>query len=226
MNWKIINTPVNENFTSVQFLNTYDGFISGSNGTILKTQNAGLTWTALNSNTSSNLNHLKFFDSNVGFAVGDGGTIVNTSDGGSNWSVQTSGTVLKLRCIAFSTKDTVFVGSENGLFKTYDRGITWIKDPVDFKTIHFFTSPNQNYNNIKQIDFTSINKAYVLTDGTSYVPSIFKTDNRGSSWITIHANGRSDLKSIYFINDNEGYKIATGTGAAISKTLNSGQVWA
>jgi photosystem II stability/assembly factor-like uncharacterized protein len=58
------------------------GYAAGSQGTILKTYNAGANWQPQISGTSLKLNKVFFLDLDNGFAVGEGGIILRTTTGG------------------------------------------------------------------------------------------------------------------------------------------------
>ncbi|MBE0570690.1 MAG: T9SS type A sorting domain-containing protein [Ignavibacteriaceae bacterium] len=58
------------------------GYAVGSQGTILKTYNAGANWQSQISGTSLRLNKVHFKDFDFGFAVGENGIILRTISGG------------------------------------------------------------------------------------------------------------------------------------------------
>ena len=58
------------------------GYAVGSEGTILKTYNAGMNWLPQQSGTNIKLNKVHFKDFDFGFAVGNGGIILRTTTGG------------------------------------------------------------------------------------------------------------------------------------------------
>jgi photosystem II stability/assembly factor-like uncharacterized protein len=60
---------------SVQFLNDEDGWAVGRQGTILRSQDEGLTWLQQNSSTKQNLYALHF-NKKIGWAVGGDGTVL------------------------------------------------------------------------------------------------------------------------------------------------------
>jgi photosystem II stability/assembly factor-like uncharacterized protein len=65
------------------------GFAVGWSGTILNSQDSGVTWTAQPSGTSTNLIDVAFVgDALTGIAVGEGGTILRTTNGGSGSALQ------------------------------------------------------------------------------------------------------------------------------------------
>jgi hypothetical protein len=58
------------------------GYAAGDQGTILKTNDAGLTWNSQQTGTTQNLNKIYFSNLVEGYAVGENGIILRTVDGG------------------------------------------------------------------------------------------------------------------------------------------------
>jgi len=74
-----LNDPYLKNLNSIYFVDADTGYISGNEGTILKTKNGGVDWIPINSGTSQHLNSIYFLrDANIGFIAGDSGTILKT----------------------------------------------------------------------------------------------------------------------------------------------------
>ena len=74
-------------------MNASIGFVVGSGGEILRTDDGGATWVPQTSNTTEVLREVKFpVDDQTGYVVGDTGTILKTINGGATWSAQSSGT--------------------------------------------------------------------------------------------------------------------------------------
>lgn len=75
-------TSLNE----IVFFNSTNGIIVGSNGFILKTNNAGFTWSqGQSSSLTTDLFSVAFSDINHGISVGSNGTELYTTDGGATW---------------------------------------------------------------------------------------------------------------------------------------------
>jgi len=74
-----LNDPDLKNLNSIYFVDADTGYISGNEGTILKTKNGGANWIPINSGSSQHLNSVYFLrDANIGFIAGDSGTILKT----------------------------------------------------------------------------------------------------------------------------------------------------
>ena len=77
--WNSLNSGVNQDLLSVQFIDHSTGYAIGRNGTIIKTLNGGNSWLLEDSGINSHLNNIHFSAGNIGYAVGDNGTILMTS---------------------------------------------------------------------------------------------------------------------------------------------------
>jgi len=74
--------PQGNPLNSVYFINANLGFSVGDVGTILKTDNGGMSWTPQISKTTNSVMSVFFTDANTGYAVGGNGTILKTINGG------------------------------------------------------------------------------------------------------------------------------------------------
>jgi hypothetical protein len=63
-------------------VNSTTGFTAGDGGTILKTNDAGVTWVSSPSGTTNDLESLSFADATVGYVCGNSGIILKTTNGG------------------------------------------------------------------------------------------------------------------------------------------------
>ncbi|MBS1494920.1 MAG: T9SS type A sorting domain-containing protein [Bacteroidetes bacterium] len=64
------------------FVNESTGWTVGESGSILRTNNGGLSWDSLGSGTVNALKSVKFVNQNTGWTVGAEGTILKTTNGG------------------------------------------------------------------------------------------------------------------------------------------------
>ena len=80
---------------SIYFTDSVTGYVTGRNGTILKTTNAGTTWNSVASGGTDFLASIKFLDDNTGYIsggniAGNTSTILKTNDAGSTWTTETT----------------------------------------------------------------------------------------------------------------------------------------
>jgi hypothetical protein len=110
------------NLSSVYFTGTNTGYIVGQGGTILYTNDAGVTWNAQVSNTTYNLYSVNFFDGNNGYVSGPAGTILKTSNGGNTWYPQVSNTTYDLYSIFFTSANNGCAVGLTGTVRTTTDG--------------------------------------------------------------------------------------------------------
>ena len=84
--WQLVTTGAAFQLEGVHFPGDLTGYAVGFNssvgGSVLRSDDGGLTWQAQVSHTSFRLNDVYFVDELRGWAVGQGGTIVHTARGG------------------------------------------------------------------------------------------------------------------------------------------------
>jgi photosystem II stability/assembly factor-like uncharacterized protein len=127
--------------TAVSFADPRHGFIVGSSGTVLATDDGGATWRARESGTKDQLLGVYALSPTQVFAVGAFGTLLSSSDAGRSWSrhelkwdalieriVKETGFVEpNLNAVYFSSAETGWVVGEFGLvLYTKDGGRTWL----------------------------------------------------------------------------------------------------
>ena len=125
VNWTSRTSPTNQAIYCVQ--TTPTGFIAvGNYGTVITSNNAGVTWTTRYSGTLEDLRSV-YYDriSTLYCACGHNGTIITSVDGIS-WTVQTSGSANDLYGIVYSSLSTgyVAVGSTGTLLTSFN-GTSW-----------------------------------------------------------------------------------------------------
>ena len=111
----------------VWFNDTKNGWISGIEGTLLKTQDGGETWDILPTGTSLSL-YTVFVKYGRGWIVGDKGAYLMSEDGGSTWKNYDEAikTRTALRDVFFSSADSGWaVGMGGAVVHTADGGRTW-----------------------------------------------------------------------------------------------------
>jgi photosystem II stability/assembly factor-like uncharacterized protein len=110
-------------------VNANTGFITGYNGVILRTTNAGSSWDSLATGTSLLLTKIASNQNGVILATGIFGRIMKSTNLGANW-VSTSGlTPYTINDVKFLNNNTAYaVGSGGELFITHNAGDTWIKE--------------------------------------------------------------------------------------------------
>jgi photosystem II stability/assembly factor-like uncharacterized protein len=218
--WNPEKSISSNNFYKTFFINSSDGWISGANGTILKTTDAGQSWSTQNSNTTQGIYSMYFLNPNLGYATGGdtdpNGLVLKTTNGGQTWNVLLNNT-LSGRAIYFTDSLVGFVGGSTGwLVKTTDGGQTWS------------TITTGITGSIGTIQFIDANTGYLA----GAKGEIFKTTNGGNTWTSLPNNMPTGINDAYysmsFIDQNNGYlcgySYSTNLGYII-KTTDGGQSW-
>lgn len=107
--------------------------------------------------------------------------ILKTTDGGSNW-IQTGLTwtfpeitaVQKIIINPLNTK-TIFAATSEGVFKSIDAGISWIKSDSTLMAMDMVMNPNDT--TVLYVSHGNLN--------SSPNPGLYKTTNAGSSWLKL-----------------------------------------
>ena len=115
------------------YLDKHTGFIVGTDGNILKTEDTGQSWTNIYSGVVENLRDVEFINRETGFAVGNFGRILKSVDGGETWYKTNSGTQENIYSIAFLNDAKGWVGTESGMRYTTDAGETWHGVPLRYQ---------------------------------------------------------------------------------------------
>ncbi|MFZ1729983.1 MAG: YCF48-related protein [Bacteroidota bacterium] len=142
--WRKHYLPVEpwKGFYAVSFPTTDIGYIVGSEGFILRTDNGGVTWSTQNSGVTEEIHHVSFADANTGIAIGYGSEavgdtaehryrkwsiILRTTDGGSVWTKLLTIPDMALSAVCVTDADNATIVGERGtILRTTDGGTTWV----------------------------------------------------------------------------------------------------
>jgi photosystem II stability/assembly factor-like uncharacterized protein len=128
--WSQLSSPVNEDLVSLCFVDTQHGWILSEQGTLISTDNGGVTWqtSVLGSGTYTSV---YFVDQDNGCVTGyqDSSFIMLTTDGGANWQMSEHEKADRLNDAFFSDATHGWVvGIRDGLnfiLHTGDGGQNW-----------------------------------------------------------------------------------------------------
>jgi photosystem II stability/assembly factor-like uncharacterized protein len=127
--WKKSTTAIHFVLLDGAFSDGSMGAIVGAGGTIIFTEDGGLTWerTTLIGNTDTKLNAISFGGPKGGWAVGNGGSIFRSNSGARLWRQQPKLTDANLNDIFFSDASHGWIVGDNGVILcTRDGGNSWI----------------------------------------------------------------------------------------------------
>lgn len=135
-NWTYATDAV---IVAINFFRDAEGVMLLSNGSLLKSVDAGRTWSPfsrLPAEYVGRISSISFVDPKVGSAAGDDGVVLRTENGGQTWFRQISGTDSFLHKIAFADERNGWaVGNDATILETKTGGESWgkaeLENPVD-----------------------------------------------------------------------------------------------
>ncbi|WP_300675650.1 T9SS type A sorting domain-containing protein [Soonwooa sp.] len=172
--------------------------ITGANGTILKSTDAGTTWQQKNCGTDLYLREIQFPTSKIGYVLAGGNTLLKTKDAGETWTQFPIENISGIDVISCVNENLIFLNTNKGLIKSEDGGATW-SAPVQ--------SPFFGEHGI-QMQFFDRNVGFVGIDEMSYLDNgdqhwenrLAKTTDAGKSWQIFDA-----IAPFHFLNENLGF---------------------
>lgn len=221
-NWTALQAGPTINFSSIQFINSSTGYVSGFLGligpaSIYKSTNGGNVWVQQTIPSVQNICDIAFLNTDVGIACGRGSKILLTTNGGVNWDLNFSGATSSEILYSVSFLDSISAFTAGGYFNSAYYGLL-------FKT----TNKGSNWNKVSLVDssgtFYSIqflNSVQGFACGTG--GKLIKTSDGGNTWNNISSGVTSDLRCVYFINTLTGW--ISGASGVLKKTTNGGLSW-
>jgi len=207
--WIRQNSGTTTNFSDVQFINRYTGWVCGENK-ILKTTDGGINWIMQSNPSQSFIEQIWPVDSNIVYAAG-WFTMLKTTNGGENWNTIFAGTygsgLPQLEGVHFINAKTGWFCGNKKMIKTTDGCNTLDTIPI----------------NGYMHDIYFRNEMEGVSCGEFVM---FKTSNGGSNWYQITMPGGGSQYLYYrlsFINNNTGW-IEGGTNR-VFKTTDFGTNW-
>jgi photosystem II stability/assembly factor-like uncharacterized protein len=226
-NW-YLSYPTTNNYNCVKFIDHNTGFITGENGTLLRTTNGGTNWNFIETNTNRLYTCVFPVNSSVAYAlnitteVGYECNLYKSTNGGLNWFIQKTFPSVYLRSLYFLNSNTGYASGDNGkIHYTTDGGLNWVDRS-------FSTSSS-----IQTIQFINEQTGYA---SGNFPGILIKTTNGGLNWISSFFNNNSYYSSFSFKDANTGI-VCGGTQAytpyppyysgqeKIFRTSNGGQTW-
>ncbi len=185
------------------------GWAAGTGGTILYTEDGGVTWTAQASGETATFEDIMWGASGVGglefvWACGSSATVVNTMDAGTTWETQSSGAPF----VAYTIN---FQGIMNGIMMGDG----------------FYALSTNGGNLFSPVMTSYVYRAVDYVGSTAWTCGdngfIKKTTDGGTTWSDQTSGTTLGLHGIDFINANEGW--ACGYTGTILHTTDGGATW-
>jgi photosystem II stability/assembly factor-like uncharacterized protein len=209
--WNRLNdTPSMDDLLDMYFINNDTGFAINSNGFIYRTANGSVSWTTVQQadgahNDFPNTGKFQFVNDTLGYvAAGTHGMVRKTTDGGISWqNIPVGNDSMKINSIYMFNADTgIVVGDTGKITRTFDGGETW--EPVRRIT----SLLNQD---LLDVVFFTDSIGYAVGGKTYFNPVsyglIFKTIDKGATWILTDSICCNEITSICKANDSIGYAV-------------------
>jgi len=212
-------------------------------GTIIKTQDAGVTWIAQEAGVAETFNGVCFTDASHGWAVGTNGAIVHTADGGAHWARQAVATSDEFRGVVFTDAGNGWATSARpvhydwfgdaddwlaAIWHTSDGGTTWVQQQTP-----------GNASILNRIDFVDSMTGWAagakLTGTTGAGPqhagAIYHTADGGRTWAEQYSPElQMTFTGVDFVDAMNGWVVGFATlgtvqGGPIYHTSDGGKTW-
>lgn len=134
--WQRTASPARYLLFDGVFTGDANGTVVGAGGTILYTENAGLSWNqaSIFGEKDAKLNAVFFINQKSGWTVGANGKVFQTVNGGKVWREQKSNVVEDLTDIFFTdTANGWAVGAGGTILNTETAGNVWTASKLNFK---------------------------------------------------------------------------------------------
>lgn len=211
-NWVQRTSPADsyhDIFEGIYFLTSQKGWIVGHNGTVLCSNDSGVTWSMCSGITGGVLTDAIFFDSLNGYVYTTPGYVMKTVNGGVNWSTLHYAPGW-LHGMSFTDSLNGWIVGERGLIQhTPDGGETWETQ---------VTTPPGLANYYYDIFFLNSQIGWVVGGGGI----ILKTIDGGQDWNLLSKGTQANLFATEFIG-NRGWSV--GQKGTILATTNGGDTW-
>lgn len=224
--WEKITTPSNKNLLKISFGSKSTGYIAGTDSTLLKTTNGGISWNKLSfsgmkfSAVSPDIVDIKFTDANTGYAI-----VGNSKN-----------------------EEPLFQG---GLYKTVDGGLSWTVSFSDFHCLksYFFDAANGFMLGAGDFGQTFVSRlkagvweAPQLLDMGIFLHAadfydaktgiiggnkglVYRTFNGGLTYDTVKTNIDTNIHALLYLNENTILAATSNVGAAMIISKDKGKTW-
>ena len=171
---------------SIAFPSKKKGWVVGTEGRILHSEDGGQTWAQQESGTKEELVHVRFINDKQGWIVGGKGIILFTEDSGRSWAKQASGTKGHLYHVdATGKKEAVIVGDGGLVLRTENGGLTWDKVRIDF------------LDSLKASDRPSLLSVAFVNDDQGFIigfkGTVLRTGDGGKTWLQQESGTKQNL---------------------------------
>lgn len=202
--------PQGNTLWKIHFYDEWYGYAVGDFGTILFSNDHGVSWEIQYEAVTDNLRDIHMSGPVTGWIVGDNGTILHTTNGGAQWIEQPSGVAQGLNAVFFIDSLRGWAcGDRKTVLSTTNGGASWTPQllPTGMNSI-----------GANDIFFISATEGWVVGSG-GY---IWKSTDGGAVWSQQAATGVT-AQSVKFRSASTG--IVVGINGSIRRTTDGGATW-
>ena len=210
---------------AVYFLNQQHGWVAGSGGTLLETEDGGNTWKKALTLTRDRLNDIYFADERIGWIIAERDELkLKTNDEARSYLLKTEDGGLTWRQLFLTGPDSnvrlgraVFADAERGwafgetgvVFATIDGGAHWTRQ----------ASPTKHL----LLGGAFVDNVHGWLAGAG--ATILQTSNGGMTWQTgfVRDGSGARFNAISFVGDRLGWTV--GAAGRIFATTDGGHIW-
>jgi photosystem II stability/assembly factor-like uncharacterized protein len=225
--WQTIPSGTTKHLTSISFGNAQVGYISGTDGLLLRSTSGGQSWSSLSHsglvfNTASpDIVHVNFLSAAVGYAIVGNwtnpvytGSLYKTTDSGKSWASINAGNIAATRTFFFDANNGFCIGA------AFFAGRTLVKQSTGA------WGPQQQFSNDPShffygIDFRSTSVGIVGGD-SGYV---YRTFDGGNNWEKVKTAVDTTIRSLKYLSDNTIIGGSDNSGGAIIISHDTGRTW-
>ena len=243
---EIITSGTKTSLRGLSVVNDNIIWVSGSNGTVGRSTNAGKNWKwmIVNGFEKTDFRDIEAFDGNTALIMGIGepAHILKTNDGGENWKVvyenKTKGIFLDAMDFANNQEGIVIGDPINGkvfIARTSNTGNTWEqinedpKHPLADNGEAFFAASGSNVRFFTNDDYFIVSggvRSRLFTNSrATYLPLVQGKETTGANAIDIYDNGIPKKPGNRMIVVGGDFKADSSTEKNCLYTLNGGRTW-
>jgi len=224
-NWSRQSSGTMAWLRAVYFLNQQHGWVAGSGGTLLETEDGGNTWKKALTLTRDRLNDIYFADERIGWIIAERDELklktndearsylLKTEDGGLTWRqlfLTGPDSNVRLGRAVFADAERGWVFGETGVvFATIDGGAHWTRQASPTKHLLLGGA------------FVDYVHGWLAGAGAT----ILQTSNGGMTWQTgfVRDGSGARFNAISFVGDRLGWTV--GAAGRIFATTDGGHIW-
>jgi photosystem II stability/assembly factor-like uncharacterized protein len=242
--WTTSDERCGATIAAIAFPTEQRGYLVRTDGSILRTDDGGLTWTTATTLVAGEPTAAAFTSADVGVLTTASGLIYRTADGGGSWTivrVESHG----LRAVAFTGPTIGYVvGDDSTVLRTLDGGKTWslrsTGDPRTLSSISCASPPvclavgdgvvltTDGGKTLRPIAAPEDVLTIAFSTGARAVGvgsrgTIVTSDDDGGSWAPI--GGRLAGTFIRLRATSAALAFATGPAGRLARTVDGGRTW-